>query len=199
MRGTIQDKKPDSVVVDVHGVGYLLQIPLSTFYKVPEPGGEHAFHVHTHVREDQITLFGFDTRRELDIFRALISVHGCGPRTALAVLSGMETESLLQCLVRADVAGLSRIPGIGPKTADRLIYELKEKLQRYLELPATEAAPADEGALPAEVGEDLLSALVNLGYNRGLAEKAIARAAKDNPGEPFESLLRHALRRLMAR
>jgi len=199
LRGHIQEKKPDAVVVDVQGVGYLLQIPLSTYYKVPEPGGEHFFLVHTHVREDQITLFGFDTRRELDIFRALISVRGCGPRTALTVLSGMETETLLQCLVRADVAGLSRIPGIGPKTADRLIYELKEKLSRYLEIPPEAAPPGGKAALPADVQEDLVSALVNLGYNKAQAEKALAKVAQEDPEAGFENLLRRSLRRLMAR
>jgi Holliday junction DNA helicase RuvA len=199
LRGILQEKKPDAVVVDVHGVGYHLLIPLSTFYKLPDPGTEHVFHVHTHVREDQITLFGFHSRRELDIFHALLSVRGCGPRMALTVLSGMETEALLQCLVRADVAGLSRIPGIGPKTADRLVYELKEKLSRYLEISAEPAATAEQGALPPDMQEDLVSAMVNLGYNRSQAEKALVKAAEDDPEAGFETLLKRSLRRLMAR
>jgi len=122
LKGTLRDKKPDVLLLDVHGVGYRVHIPLSTFYLLPGPGEEMELLVHTHVRDDQITLFGFSRQEELDIFRAITSVRGCGPRIALTVLSGMEPDAVLESLTSADAARLATVPGIGKKTAERLIY-----------------------------------------------------------------------------
>lgn len=197
LKGTIQDKKPDAVILDVNGVGYLVHIPLSTFYKVPAAGAGMDLHVYTHVREDQLALFGFATGMELDIFRALVTVPGFGPKKALTVLSGMEAETLIQCLTTGDVVTLSSIPGIGRKTAERLIYELKEKLHKYIETPIP--AAAGSATIPAATADDLLSALINLGYPKAQAEKAVAQAARQLPDGSFESLLKQALKQMLAR
>jgi Holliday junction DNA helicase RuvA len=199
LRGSLRDKKPDVLVLDVHGVGYRLHIPLSTFYPLPDPGADVELLVHTHVRDDQITLFGFGRQDELDIFRAIISVRGCGPRIALTVLSGMEPEAVLESLTSGDAARLATVPGIGKKTAERLIYELKEKLSRYL-TTRPGASPAAEGQPPPpELADDLLSALVNLGYPKAQAEKAVQQAYREQPEAAFEILLRKSLRQLMKR
>lgn len=198
LNGRIREKKPDSALIDVGGVGYRVHIPLSTFYSMAPPGECQELHIHTHVREDQITLFGFATTTELDIFRALTSVRGFGPRMALTVLSGMDPETLLQHLVNGDVGALSTIPGIGRKTAERLIYELKEKLHRYIGETIPTAGPEAGSPLPDSF-EDLVSAMLNLGYNRTQAEKAVRQACRDNPAADFETLIRQSLKTLMAK
>jgi len=198
LKGTLRDKKPDVLLLDVHGVGYRVHIPLSTFYLLPGLGDEMELLVHTHVRDDQITLFGFSRQDELDIFRAITSVRGCGPRIALTVLSGMEPDAVLESLTSADAARLATVPGIGKKTAERLIYELKEKLARYLSTrPA--AVSGGENQPPPALMDDLLSALVNLGYPKAQAEKAVQQAYRDQPEAAFEILLRKSLRHVMKR
>jgi len=187
LKGTLRDKKPDVLLLDVHGVGYRVHIPLSTFYLLPGPGEEMELLVHTHVRDDQITLFGFSRQEELDIFRAITSVRGCGPRIALTVLSGMEPDAVLESLTSADAARLATVPGIGKKTAERLIYELKEKLSRYLAGgpgPAGGAA-AEEGSLPLA-----RAALVELGYSVLEAERLLSSLDAELP---VEELIREAL------
>lgn len=197
LRGIVRMKKPDHAVVDVGGVGYSLLIPLSTYYKLDDAGGEREFHVHTHVREDQITLFGFASAGELDLFRALVSVHGFGPKTALTALSGMDPESLARCILTSDTASLCRIPGIGKKTAERLVYELKDKLPRFLDAGAARPGPHAVNASDP-LSDDLVSAMVNLGYAKPTAEKAVAAAVRDaGGGAPFEALLKSTLRLLM--
>jgi len=196
LRGRIHEKKPEIVILDVQGVGYQVHVPLSTFYKLAEPDQEQTLRIHTHVREDVLALYGFASPVELDIFRALLTVRGCGPKIALTVLSGLEPEILLQSLAAGDARRLSTIPGIGKKTADRLILELKEKLAKYLE--TTQAAVAAAAPSPsAEVSDDIVSALVNLGYNRGQAEAALAHAFQEAPEASFETLLKKSLRGLM--
>jgi Holliday junction DNA helicase RuvA len=193
LRGNITTKKPDHVILDVSGVGYMVHIPVSTFYQLAGPGEPQELHVHTHVREDQLALFGFATPQELEMFRALCTVRGFGPRLAITVLSGMEADMLAQCLVSGDAVRLSTIPGLGRKTAERLIYELKDKLPSYLEATAAGAEGAEASAASG-FSDDLVSALVNLGYARNLAEKAVVMACRQAPDDDFESLLKRSLK-----
>jgi Holliday junction DNA helicase RuvA len=195
LRGRLIDKQPQALVVDVNGVGYAVSVPLSTFYELPEPGGEVALRVHTVVREDQIALYGFLTPLEQRLFDRLISVNGVGPKLALTALSGIEPAGLVEAVRAADIARLSRIPGIGKKTAERIALELKDKLDGAPGASATsEAAPSSDRS----VRDDVRSALVNLGYNEGLAEKALDAVIKEEGSQPaaFEHLLRQALKRL---
>lgn len=194
LRGRLIDKQPQALVVDVNGVGYAVAVPLSTFYDLPEPGDEVALRVHTVVREDQIALYGFLTALEQRLFDRLISVNGVGPRLALTALSGIEPAGLVEAVRTADIARLSKIPGIGRKTAERIALELKDKLDGASESSGAAGAPA---SAERSVRDDVRSALVNLGYNEGLAEKALDAMAKEG-GEPssFEQLLRQALKRL---
>ena len=194
LRGTLLDKHPSRVVVDVGGVGYDVQVPLSTFYGLGEPGTSVSLRIHTHVREDAIALFGFSTPLELDLFERLIAISGIGPKLALAVLSGIEPADLIRAIRTQDVARLTAIPGIGKKTAERIGLELKDRL------PA--AMPAAGAAQPAagpedQFRDDLLSALINLGYQRAAAEKAIDKVLKDSSGVGFEQALRDVLRSMM--
>jgi Holliday junction DNA helicase RuvA len=193
LRGRLVEKHPNRLIVDVNGVGYDVQVPLSTFYDLAEPGAEIALRVHTHVREDALALFGFGTALELDLFERLIGISGVGPKLALAVLSGIEPAGLVRAVREQDVARLTAIPGIGRKTAERIALELKDRLPAALQAEAgAPAAASPQEALQA----DLLSALLNLGYQRALADKAVDRALRA-PGEPsFEARLRQALREL---
>ncbi len=192
LRGTLAEKAPNRIVVDVGGVGYDVQIPLSTFYAVGDPGADVVLRIHTHVREEALSLFGFATPLELNLFERLIAVNGVGPRLALAVLSGIEPSDLVRAIRTADVARLTGIPGIGRKTAERIGLELKDKLPAPVLSGAGEpmAAP-DRGDLPS----DVVSALLNLGYTRSHAERAVGAALKVEPGT-FEETLRRALRDL---
>ena len=190
LRGRILDKQPNRIVVDVNGVGYDVSVPLSTFYGLAEVGGEIALRVHTHVREDALLLYGFATRLEQDLFERLIGVSGIGPKVALAVLSGIEPPELIRAIERSDLARLTAIPGVGKKTSERIVLELKDRL------PRVEPAAAGEPAAPLLQRDDLLSALINLGYHRPLAEKAVEAAIKRMPDGDFERTLKQALREL---
>ena len=192
LRGRILEKQPTRVIVEAGGVGYDVAVPLSTFYGLGEPGAEVALRVHTHVREDALALYGFATALELDLFDRLISISGIGPKLALAVLSGIEPPDLVGAIERGDVARLTAIPGVGKKTSERIVLELKDRLPRTR---VTEAA-GDATPAGASVRDDLLSALVNLGYHRPLAEKAVAAALKTAPDGGFEPTLKQALREL---
>jgi Holliday junction DNA helicase RuvA len=192
LRGQILEKQPTRVVVDVAGVGYDVAVPLSTFYGLGEPGAEVALRVHTHVREDALALYGFATALELDLFDRLISISGIGPKLALAVLSGIEPPDLVGAIERGDLARLTAIPGVGKKTSERIVLELRDRLPR-----APTAAVASGGAAPdgLVVRDDLLSALMNLGYHRPLAEKAVDAALKTIGRDAgFELTLKQALR-----
>jgi holliday junction DNA helicase RuvA len=193
LRGQLLEKHPNRVIIDVQGVGYDVHVPLSTFYEMAEPGGEIALRVHTHVREDALTLFGFATVLELQIFERLISVSGIGPKLALAVLSGIETNELVAAIRQANVARLTAIPGIGKKTAERIGLELKDKMAAFL--PA-EREPSAEVLASETLRTDVLSALMNLGYHRPLAERAADAALRRVPTGPFENTLKYALREL---
>jgi holliday junction DNA helicase RuvA len=193
LRGVIARKSVQDVIVDVGGVGYKVHIPLSTFYKLGQENEPVSLLIHTHVREDALSLFGFLTDHEQLLFERLISVSGVGPRLAVNILSGIDATELLEALRGSDVARLTRVPGVGKKTAERLVLELKDKL------PAP-AAPAEAPvAAPRSAKDDLLSALANLGYSRPEAEKGVDRALRDDAGAPFEDLLRRTLAILSGR
>ncbi len=192
LRGRLVEKHPNRVIVDVQGVGYDVQVPLSTFYGLGEPGSDTVFRVHTHVREDTLALFGFATTLELGLFEQLIGVTGIGPRLALAVLSGIESADLIRAVRQGDVARLTGIPGVGKKTAERIGLELKDRLSAALDREP-EGQDLEEGA--PDMRGDLLSALLNLGYHRPLAERAVDAALAAGDGT-FEATLRQALKEL---
>jgi len=182
-------------VVDVGGVGYDVFVPLSTFYGLGDTGSEVALRIHTHVREDAFALYGFATLLEQGLFERLIGVSGIGPRLALAVLSGIEPLELVRAIERGDVARLTAIPGVGKKTSERLVLELKDRLPRA---PLAAAAGAAAPEMPA-LRDDVLSALLNLGYHRPLAERAVdaaVRALGSASDAGFERMLKLALREL---
>ena len=194
LRGRILEKQPNRIVVDVNGVGYDVFVPLSTFYGLGEAGSDIALRIYTHVREDALQLFGFLTDLERQLFERLISVSGIGPKMGVSLLSGMEARDLLLAVQRGDVARLTGIPGIGKKTAERIVLELKDRVAQLGVEPEEAAAPVSAGD---RLRDDLLSALLNLGYHRPLAEKAVD-AALGAGGEPsFEVALKAALRELM--
>ncbi len=191
LRGSLIEKHPNRIIVDVGGVGYDVSVPLSTFYGLGEAGATVALRIHTHVREDALSLFGFATRLEQELFERLIGVSGIGPKVGLAVLSGIEPSDLIRAIERGDSARLTAIPGVGKKTAERIVLELRDRLPRAV-APTLPGAPAPANALR----DDLLSALINLGYHRPLAEKAVESALTRAGGGDFEQHLRHALREL---
>ena len=192
LHGVLTEKNPSRLVVDVGGVGYEVSVPLSTFYALGEMGAEVDLRIHTHVRQETLSLFGFATRLEVDLFERLITISGVGPRLALAVLSGLEPPELLRAIQNSDIVRLQGIPGVGKKTAERISLELKDKLP---------ANAADEGVTtdPANdtegIRNDVMSALLNLGYHRPLAERAVNEVLTDKLGT-FEEALRQALREL---
>jgi Holliday junction DNA helicase RuvA len=196
LRGTLLEKTPRSVVVENHGVGYEVSVPLSTFYALPDEG-EVSLHVHTNVREDAITLFGFHTRVEKAVFVLLVSVSGIGPRLAVNVLSGIGPDELLQAMAGGDAARLQTIPGVGKKTAERIALELKDRASALL----SEQGGVDRLEGPATAGDqpavqDALSALVNLGYPSRAARQAVEKARDAVDDANLEALIREALRLL---
>jgi Holliday junction DNA helicase RuvA len=195
LRGRILDKQPNLLIVDVQGVGYHVNVPLSTFYDVGEAGAEVSLRIYTHVREDALQLYGFLTTLEQQIFERLIAISGIGPKLAIAVLSGIEPGELIGAVHRGDLARLTAIPGVGRKTAERMVLELKDRLAQ-LAVPAGAVMP-----MPDSPGErlrtDLLSALQNLGYHRPLAEKAVDATLSSASAPTFEQALKAALRELM--
>jgi holliday junction DNA helicase RuvA len=195
LRGVVAEKAPSRIIVDVHGVGYDVLVPLSTFYVVGEPGAEVALRIHTHVREEALALYGFATSLEQGLFERLISISGIGPKLALAVLSGIEPPELVKAIRLQDVARLTAIPGVGKKTAERIGLELKDRLPAARQGGAGEPEP--EASAADQMRADLLSALLNLGYQRAAAEKAIDAALQVAPAAAFDQALREALRRLM--
>lgn len=194
LAGVLAEKSPGRIIVDVQGVGYDVQVPLSTFYVAGEPGERVVLRVHTHVREDVFALYGFATALEQELFERLISISGIGPKLALAVLSGIEPPDLVRAIRAQDVARLTAIPGVGKKTAERIGLELKDRMPQSAQA-ATEAARP--GSAEDQLRADLLSALLNLGYQRVPAERAIERELSASPDARFEDALRAVLRSLM--
>jgi holliday junction DNA helicase RuvA len=193
LRGRLTDKRPNQVLVDVGGVGYLVQVPLSTYAALGELHAEVTLLIHTHVREDALALYGFLSSREKHFFEVLLSASGVGPALALKILSGMSVEELVPAIRGNDLARLTKIPGVGRKTAERIVVELKDKLDA---VAVEEARPAPSS--PAGIEADVVSALVNLGYEARAAESAVADARREAGGADFEKLLRASLQALSA-
>ena len=191
LAGTLLDKQVQRLVVDVGGVGYDVQVPLSTFYAVGDVGARVALRIHTHVREDALQLFGFATPLELSLFERLISVSGIGPKVALSVLSGIEPEGLVRAIRGADLGRLTSIPGVGRKTAERLVVELRDRLPTVAGAAATEAPAAGD-----DLRSDVLSALANLGYQHAAAERGVDRVLAKAESREFEPVLRAVLKEL---
>jgi Holliday junction DNA helicase RuvA len=191
LRGTLLEKHPNQVIVDVQGVGYEVVIPVSTFSALPDAGAAVQLRIHTHVREDALLLFGFVSAEEKALFEKLISVSGIGPSAAIKVLSGMASADLISSIRNSQVERLVKIPGVGKKTAERMILELRDKLEGIGAGPAE--AAAEKVPPMSEVEHDVLSALVNLGCNRPAAEAAIRKAKTAGAPAEFEPLFRRAL------
>lgn len=191
LSGLLREKHLQRLIVDVGGVGYEVVVPLSTMYAVGETGGRVDLRIHTHVREDALQLYGFGSAVEQALFERLISVSGIGPKVALAILSGIEPAELIRAIRSADIARLTRIPGVGRKTSERVVLELKDRLP---EPAAGEAAAPSEGG---DLRDDVLSALGNLGYQRGTVEKTVDKVLRGAEDRSFESVLRATLKFLM--
>ncbi|MGI8812908.1 MAG: Holliday junction branch migration protein RuvA [Pyrinomonadaceae bacterium] len=193
LSGKLLEKDANTVIVDVAGVGYEVTIPLSTFYELGEVGSDVRLRIFTHVREDALQLFGFKTTRERELYLKLISVQGIGAKSGITMLSGMSAEEIIAAIRTDNLARLTSIPGVGRKTAERLVIELRDKVGQL----SQNAAAASKGEQPstdgADVFDDALSALVNLGYQRNAAEKALQLAAKDGADQTVQKLLRAAL------
>lgn len=195
LRGTLFSKKPQSVIVDVDGVGYQVFIPLSTFYKLPAEAESVALYVYTHVREDTLQLFGFQTEMEKQVFLLLISISGIGPKLALNIVSGMGFEQLIRAIINADSESISSIPGLGKKTSERIILELKDKASQLAE--GVEALVEKKVEIKdRDMYDDALSALVNLGYSSKAAKKAIDTALRQDDDMNIEKMLKEALKNL---
>src|SRR6266852_3384005 len=187
LRGKLLAKHPNQAIVETGGVGYDVTISVPTFSDLPGVGGEVALHIHTHVREDIIALYGFLRSAEKKLFERLITVSGIGPKLAITILSGMAADEMVNAIRGNDIVRLTRIPGFGKKTAERMVLELRDKLpvEKHGEIAASPTLSAVE--------EDVLSALVNLGYQRANAEKALAGMSKNGKSGPFDAMFREAL------
>ena len=188
LRGTLLETSPGHAIVECHGVGYDVTVSMNTFAQLPAPGGEVSLFIHTHVREDQIALFGFHAAEEKALFEKLLSVSGIGPKLAVNILGGMNTRDLVVALRGGDAARLTRMPGVGKKTAERMVLELKDKLAEFTIAPAV---PRPKHALE----DDVLSALTNLGYQPAAAAQALDKLSSTD-GRSFEQLFRAALAQL---
>jgi Holliday junction DNA helicase RuvA len=188
LRGTLIEKHPNQAILDAGGVGYDITIPISTYSGLPETGSETILRIHTHVREDIIALYGFLTQDERNLFEKLIGVSGIGPGLAIKVLSGMAASELLNAIRRNELDRLVRIPGVGKKTAERMVLELRDKLPAPVGEQQTGTAPA-----LSQLDEDILSALLNLGCARPAAETAVRKARASGVPDEFEPLFRKAL------
>jgi Holliday junction DNA helicase RuvA len=191
LRGTVLEKHPNQVIVEAAGVGYDVQIPISTYTALPSEGTSVALRIYTHVREDALLLFGFATAEEKTVFEKLISVSGIGPKLAVTVLSGLPTSELITAIRNSDVQRLVRIPGVGKKTAERIVLELKDKLVGVE--PGTPAAPEQAAPAWTALERDVLSALLNLGCSRAAAEEAVRKVKERGAPDQFEAFFRAAM------
>ncbi len=186
LQGLLAEKAPGSVLIDVGGVGYQAMIPLSTFYKLPEEGTRVALEVVTNLRENALELFAFDNKEERELFNTLRSISGIGPRLGLSILSGIDPDEFSRVVIDGDTDRLTKIPGVGRKTAERIVVELKDKLEKR---------PARRASAPDSMSEDAILALVTLGYKRSDASSAVREAAKQNPAG-VAGLIKGSLARL---
>lgn len=204
LSGTLLTKQATNVILDVGGIGYEVTIPLSTFYDMEEPGAPVALRIYTHVREDALQLYGFRTARERELFLRLISVSGIGPKLGITMLSGMSADEIISAIRANNLARLTSIPGVGKKTAERLVIELRDKittlasplLDEDLTAPGGAAGGASAAASEDAMREDTLSALLNFGYQKAAAEKALTAAIAEGGDLSVELLLRRSLRQL---
>ena len=196
LTGTIAYKSPDYIILDVNGVGYRVQIPFSTYYDLPDEGGKSTLHIHTNVKEDAIHLYGFRTPAEKTFFQLLIGVAGVGPKLANGILSNSPVEELRRALMSGDLVRLAAVPGIGKKTAERLVLELREKVLKL----DPGVPPSGAGELstlpPPGITDDVASALINLGYREMIVKKALAEVSA-TPDDTVETLLKQVLKLLM--
>ncbi|HZI93625.1 MAG TPA: Holliday junction branch migration protein RuvA [Patescibacteria group bacterium] len=199
LTGRLVEKQPHQVIIEAGGVGYRAFIPLSTYYTLPDEGAEVTLRTHTHLREDVIALYGFSSPDEQELFERLIEISGIGPRLALAMLSGLSAADLVDAIVEGDAGRLRGIPGVGPKTADRVVLELRDRVRRSRSNAGGESAGAGGGpAGSSAMRRDVVSALVNLGYRESLAESAVRRAldGKQANGAALQEVLKRSLRYL---
>lgn len=195
LSGKLIEKQANSVIVDVNGVGYEVLIPLSTFYELGEVGADVRLRIYTHVREDTFQLFGFKTEREREIYLKLISVQGIGAKSGITMLSGMSADEIIAAIRTDNIVRLTAIPGVGRKTAERLVIELRDKIKDFLGTEVKETA--GEAETPTDsVYEDALSALLNLGYQRSAAEKALKQTIQEGTEMSVQKLLRRSLQML---
>ena len=204
LSGTLLSKEPNSVIVDVGGVGYEVTIPISTFYELEEPGSIVKLRIYTHVREDALQLYGFKTLRERELFTRLISVSGIGPKLGITLLSGMSADEMIASIRTNNLARLVAIPGVGKKTAERMVVELRDKIAPLSSVTLEEeygvgGAESAETSPLDSMQNDVLSALLNLGYQKTVAERVIASAIKDGGELSVELILRRSLRLLSPR
>jgi Holliday junction DNA helicase RuvA len=194
LQGELREKEPTRVVLDVGGVGYEVLIPLSTFYELPEEGKTVALRVHTHVREDTLQLFGFRSARERAVFELLLRTSGVGPKLAQSILSGVAPDELLAAIGAGDVAVLRAVPGVGQKTAERIVVDLRDRVAGLI-CPADAAGAATRATTHGGAAEEAISALVNLGYGASHAERAVEAARQDlDDDASLEDVIRAALR-----
>ena len=195
IQGRLHFKSPENLIIDVDGIGYQVHVPLTTFYELPDVGDTVALHIHTHVREDALQLYGFQAQEEKALFIRLMGVAGIGPRLAVNILSGISPAELAECLRQGDLARMISIPGVGRKTAERIMVEMRDKLPALAadrDIAVSVKSAADEAVM-----NDAVSALVNLGYKKGVAQRAIDGARQRLEGEiNLESLLKESLRAL---
>ena len=201
LSGTLLSKQATSVIVDVSGVGYEVNIPLSTFYDLEDTGSKVQLRIYTHVKEDALQLYGFKTARERELFINFISVSGIGPKLGIALLSGMSADELIASIKTNNLARLTLIPGVGKKTAERLIVDLREKMAALSTAQLEEESPRQPAEMSSadNVRSEALSGLMNLGYQRSAAEKAIDSALSDGGDISVESVLKRSLRKLGSR
>jgi Holliday junction DNA helicase RuvA len=197
LKGKLFAKQANSVIVETGGVGYEVIIPLSTFYELGDVGSEVELRIYTHVREDTLQLFGFKTERERELYLKLISVQGIGAKSGVAMLSGMSADEIVTAIRTDNVVRLTAIPGVGKKTAERMVIELRDKMQDLLSGAEKEASAAGQTGAPLdETYEDALSALLNLGYNRAAADKALKQTVQEGTEKSVQKLLRRSLQLL---
>ncbi len=199
IRGILADKQPPHLLIESHGIGYEVEAPMSVFYKLPETGEEVVLYTHFVVREDAQLLYGFSSRDERELFRTLIKVNGVGPKLGLTLLSGIEADAFVRCIQEGDSATLVKLPGVGKKTAERLIVEMKDKLDRWQSAPLLDGKPLVAGgemaAAAKDVEQEAVSALVALGYKPQEASKVIGKMFKE--GMTSEELIRQALQNMI--
>lgn len=203
LRGNLLEKQPPELLIEVSGIGYEVQMPMSCFYELPEIGTEAIVYIHYVVREDAQLLYGFNTKKERALFREVIKANGVGPKLGLAILSGMTASQFVQSVEREDISTLVKLPGVGKKTAERLVVEMKDRLKGWgagdLFTPATDTAPMDDGSdlitSPQSAQDEAVSALISLGYKPVQASKIVSQVAK--PDMTSEALIRESLKSMI--